>query len=146
MFSLSSNSIGAWLALAGLIVFGTVALYGLIDKTRRSRTQEDNTEADKASTNLVGILQKTVGELTKKVDIQTAQIQILEGKVDTLETVNKTLTDVLQGRDKAAIESQALVKDTHEIVKNMSDQVTKLATILEGFMKGISTTTINKIS
>lgn len=140
------NTIQGWLAVVTFVVVGGVAIYGIFDKARRERTKQVEDQADQAGSKLVNILQETVDELDKKVTEQSRQIVTLEKKVGDLEKTNEDLTKVLQGRDqqtqdfyKQSAEARMLITETHTLVKSTTEQITKVAALMEGFMKATQT-------
>lgn len=134
----------AWTAITTGIIAGALYVIGLI------KGKKDN-----ADDRLIGILQETVTALEKKVDEQKKEydedkkkldteknelidkVDKLTIKVDTLEKENKTLIEILQGKDEAttkfyekAFESIEIGKQTHELVVTMSKQHAELMSML----------------
>lgn len=130
------NNVGVYILIAGVIIAGALAVYGLWDKTARERKKDVDGSEDR----LIDLLKQTVDALEKKVDKQTRDLEELTKKVDDLEKENETLVRVLQGRDdkmqefyKQAFESMKLSRETHDVVttlaKNMevtNSAITKL--------------------
>lgn len=110
----------------------------LIDKRRKRIKQEENASEDR----LIDLLQKEVLELTKKVNKQDVDIKSLTIKVDELQKENRTLIDILQGRDG---QTQQMYKDAYgaiEVIRTIaksSDEnnksLVKLTSLLEGYTK-----------
>jgi predicted RNase H-like nuclease (RuvC/YqgF family) len=134
------NHIGTYIIIAGLIIAGGIALYGLWDKSARERRKEVDGNEDR----LIDLLKQTVDQLETKVNKQTTDIENLTKKVSDLERENETLIKVLQGRDddtkkfqQQAFEAMKISRETHDIVttlaKNMevtNNAITKLIDLI----------------
>lgn len=122
---------GSMIATLIVIVLGFSAMYYWFDKDRRARRKEEN-EADER---LVSILQKTVGELEKKVLTQGEDIKLLTRKVSVLEHDNELLVKVLQGRDDLAKEFYTRANASIDITNETHKLVTSLAQSMEVLIK-----------
>lgn len=134
MFEQFFNQFGVWLGIATAVIVGFVAIFGVFDtKFRARRKVVDGTED-----RIISLLQTEVGELTKKVDLQSQEILMLRGEIGIVKTENVTLMKVLQGRDERAekfyaqsAENIAISKQTNEIVKALSEDMRKLIAVLQ---------------
>lgn len=103
-----------WYGTVSAIVIGLVALYGIYKGT-----------SDRASDRLIGILKTTVDEMEKKItDLETQQ-KVLTTDIDNLKTTNKTLVDILQGRDSKTVEMYTMTKTTFENVERLCNLMEK---------------------
>lgn len=133
-----NSHFGLIITIGGAVVLGIVALFGVFDKRRREIRNEENGTEDR----VIKLLKTEVEELTKKVNKQTADLENLTAEVEKLKAENHTLVQVLQGKDAATIQFQkdaymamGQIKDLVATSKQTSESVTKLATLMEGFMK-----------
>lgn len=122
---------GSMIGTAIVVVLGFAAMYYWFDKDRRSRRVEENV----ADERLVSILQKTVGELEKKVLSQGEDIRVLTKKVNTLEHDNELLVKVLQGRDDLAKEFYTRASASIDITNQTHKLVTSLAESMQVILK-----------
>jgi hypothetical protein len=127
---------GAFMTIATAIVVGGVAIFGIWDRKQRDRRKEVDGEEDR----LIDILNKTVGELEKRVTKQDEDIRLLTKKVMELDHENSILIKVLQGRDE---ETQKFYKEAYEAMKVIHDSHDVLTTVAES-MK-ITSSTIGKL-
>lgn len=140
--------IGAIGAILGIAVLGFFYVAGLFKK---GKGQEDD--------RLIKILQTTVEELEKKVNLQTQEhteeIGVLTNKIELLgkemvglKRENETLIAVLQGRDAGTLEFQKAVlaavgtaSQTHELCRSTNENVTRLCTLIERHLDIMETKT-----
>ena len=122
---------GIYLTSGTTIIFGAIAIYGLFDKTSRERRKE----TDGAEDRLINLLKAEVAELTKKVDKQDDDIQILSLEVEKLKKENHVLSTVLQGRDDSTRKFQDDAYLAFEQIKTMGDNLTRLVTVFESYMR-----------
>jgi len=84
-----------WLSLIGLVTLGLFAIVGVVDRVRRER----DSDANKTDDRLISLLKSSVEALERKVaDLETLQQQN-QVKLEELETRNKILEQVFQGKD-----------------------------------------------
>lgn len=132
------QQIGSIIIVITLAIGGGLAVYGIWDKVRRDRQKDTDGSEDR----LIDLLQKTVNELEKKVNQQTADIKVITTKMQHLEKENETLVRVLQGRDDATqqfyrqmLESIKVTQSTHDTVttlaKSVQDTVTNMTKLIE---------------
>lgn len=93
--------------LAGIAIFGVFALIGFFDKGRKANEEQ----ADQTETKVVLLLKEQVAALEKKVELQAQLLDETTRKLDLLVSENRTLKDVLQGRDKDFIDYQKSGRD-----------------------------------
>ena len=110
----------------------------MFDKRKRGIKKEENETEDR----VMSLLREEVKELTKKVNKQDDDIRILTEKVDMLQSENKTLKDVLQGRDDSTQQFQKDAYSAIEIIKRSektSDEnaklLAKIVSLLEVYTK-----------
>lgn len=136
---------GIVISLGAILVVVVTGLLYLLGLWKKGKNQEDD--------RLIGLLQETVTALEDKVNFQkqehdenmkelTEKIGTLITKVDFLELENKTLRDVLQGRDeqtqlfyKKAFEAIEIGHKTYEVVENMSKNHAELMKMLIEHLK-----------
>lgn len=130
-----------------IIILGFAALYYWFDKDRTKRRKDENDAEDR----LIGLLKETTEEFEKKIKAQTTKIETLETKVTKLETENKTLLDILQGRDKRTVEfydksfeSMQVTAKTHQIVEALATNVTETNKKIQDLVEGLSNADIIK--
>lgn len=138
------NTLTGWLGLTGIIIFGAFGIFGLIDQGLRKHRKD----GDEAEDRVITLLKEEVAQLTKKVNDGEAWRKDAELRMERVISENKTLRDVLQGRDKQTLEykksgmdAMARVKETHEMVVTMNRNIERLATSIEKFVSGGITTT-----
>lgn len=128
--SLFPTDIVGWISFIGFIIFGFIALYGVFDKRKKEREAEANQVDDR----VIFLLKEQVSALEKKVEVQAHLLEETARKLDALMTENKTLKDILQGRDKAALDYQALGREAmkrgeeiYKLVHEIKQTVDRLA-------------------
>lgn len=127
---------GVIVSIGGILAVVIIGIMYVIGLWKGKKDQQDD--------RLIKILEDTVKALEKKVNDQkkesdetvsklSKKIDDLTNKVDELERENKTLVDVLQGRDKATIDFQKqmletvrLSIETNGLAKQTSDRLEKL--------------------
>lgn len=127
---------GIIISVGGILAVVVIGIMYVIGLWKGKKDQQDD--------RLIKILEDTVKALEKKVNDQKTEsdetvnklskkIDNLTTKVDELERENKTLVDVLQGRDKATIDFQKqmletvrLSIETNGLAKQTSDRLEKL--------------------
>lgn len=129
------NSPIGWIGLLLAAIAGGFSAYLIY--TRQKDGSDDR---------LIGILQKTVDELEKKVNKQDSDIQALTAKVADLKSTNDTLTKVLQGRDEATLAFQAKVLEAVTIAhetngrsKELEKSMNKLTDLISAHIVAIET-------
>lgn len=134
-----SNS---WLILISFAILGALSIYGFFVKTKR----DSKKEADAADDRLITLLQGQVNALQTKVNTQEKTIADITEKLDQLVIENRTLRDVLQGRDAAAqayqskgLEAFKTAEEVLNIVKRTESNVDRLVgtTVIETKTKRI---------
>ena len=147
MSFLGTGTILDWFAIAGIIIVGVVAIFGLVDREKKKR--DDSLDA--ADDRLIKLLQGTVTSLEKQVNKLSMQVGDLSGKVSKLQTENDILRSILQGKDDDSEAyrkgvNNALIKadKTHNIVKDnssdlklISKSMEKLARLMEAHMEAV---------
>lgn len=121
-------------AVIGFIVTGIFAIATIFDKVRNQRIKQ----VDEADDRLVTILQKTVGELEKKVTSLEEAHRINQDKIVGLTAKNELLEKLFQGRDPETKEFQkagfAAIKKAElmwEAQTKMNTNIERLATSIE---------------
>lgn len=119
-----------------IIILGIASGVYMLDGYRSKKKKEEDDAGDR----LVNILQKTVTELEERIDQYDLNFTELNQKVNKLVTENKTLRDIIQGKDeetqrfykqafegmKLSQETNALVKEIAVAMKFQNDNVSKL--------------------
>lgn len=103
-------------------------------------------EIDGATSTLIKTLQDTVKALKDEQEIQKEKITKLEeshkkneDKIVTLETENKRMLDILQGRDEDTIRFQKEGFEAMARMNKMADSIDKLVKVVESNTAGIAT-------
>lgn len=129
------NSPIGWIGLTIAAIAGGAGAYVVYNRNK-----------DGSDDRLIGILQKTVDELEKKVNKQDVDIQALTTKVADLKSTNDTLTKVLQGRDEATLafqskvlEAVALAHETNGTTKALEKSMGKLTDLISAHIVAIET-------
>ncbi len=125
------ENFGGWIGIIAAVVFGIFSLVGIINRSSRQLKKEETDTA-----------KDVIELLSKKVDVLEAKVEELEGKVDSLTTENRSLRDVLQGRDgqtqKFYVDAYAaieVIKHNDKVSEENSKTLTKIATLLEAVVK-----------
>lgn len=128
--SLFPTDVLGWITFIGFVVFGVIAIYGIFDK-RRKETED---AANKSEDRVIFLLKEQVNVLEKKVEEQAHLLDQTAKKLDLLVNENKTLRDILQGRDKTTIdyqkagrEAMARGEEIYHIVQEIKKTVDRLA-------------------
>lgn len=121
-----------------IVIVGVAAGMYMLD-TYRDKKQ---LKKDNADDRLNGILEKTVKELSGKVDQLEKREKELTKEVSELRKDNEKYLSILQGRDaqtqefyKSAAESMVIGKATHELVTATNQNVNKLVEAISEFIK-----------
>ena len=129
---LPSSPIG-WIGLVLAAIAGGFSAYIIYNRNK-----------DGSDDRLIGILQKTVDELEKKVNKQSDDIESLTKKVDELERENETLIEVLQGRDKSTLEFQRQMleamrigMETNGLAKETASSLNRLTDLISAHIVAI---------
>lgn len=125
------SQFGGWLGIISIVVVGVLAVAGFFNKENKKLKEEEKTTA-----------KDIIDLLSKKVTILETKVGELETKVDTLTAENRTLRDVLQGRDSI---TQQFYKDTYVAIKIIehndkvseenSKTLSRIAVLLETLVK-----------
>lgn len=106
-------------AITGVIIYGIFAVISFFDKGRKDK----EAEADKADERVIFLLKEQVAALEKKVTEQAELIRQNSLRLEALMAENKTLREVLQGRDEATMRYQSegikTMQEVHEIYKKI---------------------------
>lgn len=103
--------------ILSLAVIGLLALFGLFNRAGKQKADETN----KADDRLIGLLQGTVSQLEKKVGEQASLIKSMGDRMTALESDNKLMRDLLQGRDER---TQMLIDKGLETLSALSELMT----------------------
>lgn len=98
-------SILAWLGLA-------VGAYFYLKKAKNDGTEEAQGQSNKTLRDLVEDQNKKLVWQTNKIEELEEHIKGIKKRLDSYETENNTLREILQGRDKATQEYQAEARAT----------------------------------
>lgn len=122
---------GGFIGIATAVIVGLIAFFGIWNRRSKELKKEETETAD-----------SVINLLSKKVDVLEEKVEELESKVDTLTKENKTLRDVLQGRDEAtqqfykdAYSAMEIIKHNDSISEENSRTLAKIATLLETVIK-----------
>lgn len=125
------SQFGGVAGIVSVVIVGGFGLFSLFNKNSKAlRKEETDTAKD------------VIDLLTSKVTVLEGKVEELETKVDTLTTENKTLRDVLQGRDgetkqfyKDAYSAIEVIKHNDKVSEENSKTLAKIATLLETVIK-----------
>lgn len=120
----SLDSIAGW---AAILAVGAVGLFYFLGMFKKNKDGEDD--------RLINILKTTVDELEKKVNQQAVDIKELTNKVGHLGSINKTLTDILQGRDDKTTDFYDKILNAIEIGKQTNESVIQMGKTHADLMK-----------
>jgi hypothetical protein len=96
------HDLTGWLGLVAFGILGLFAVLGWWDKKRKERTDL----ADKLDDKVIKLLKEQVEALEKKVEEQATVLKETADKLESLVNENRTLRDVLQGRDAQFLDFQ----------------------------------------
>jgi hypothetical protein len=127
-------------ATIGGMIGGVLFLINIYSQQKRKIKIEDTVDEDR----LIDILQTTVDELEKKVNKQNIDLENLTKEVSKLRSENKTLIEILQGRDKQtqqfyeegfkamreATEILVIARDIQSTVKDKNESVNQLIKVV----------------
>ncbi len=129
---------GGWLGLIAVAIVGVFAFTGVFSGKKRQLKQEESATEDR----VMRLLKEQVNALESRVKKQDADLGDLTKKVESLISENHLLRNILQGKDE---QTQAFYKDAYaamEIVKAIAASskenntaLTKLITLMDGFMR-----------
>lgn len=122
--SLSLNTVTSW---AAILAVGAVGLFYFLGMFKKNKNGEDD--------RLINLLKSTVDELEKKVNQQDKDIKELTNKVGYLGSINKTLTDILQGRDDKTTDFYDKILNAIEIGKQTNESVIQMGKTHADLMK-----------
>ena len=108
-----------WTSLIALFAVGVFAVLGAFDKVKNAARKETDETEDK----LIRLLKDQVDALERKVLEQDTLIAQIKIQMESLITENKTLREVLEGRDKTTKDYQAAGLKAMEAGKQILDIV-----------------------
>ncbi len=125
------SQFGGWIGIISILIVGGFAFFGKFSKEKNETANE-----------LITLLSKKSDVQDKDIRELKGKIIEMEGKIDTLTRENKTLKDVLQGRDekteqfyKDAYTAMAIIKHNDETSEENSKILAKITTLLETVIK-----------
>lgn len=127
-------------AITGVIIYGIFAVINFFDKGRKDK----EAEADKADERVIFLLKEQVAALEKKVAEQAREMKDLTLKLEALIAENKTLREVLQGRDQATLAYQQKGLETMALFPSVKQKVDDIYAIISQGVKTEVKTTISK--
>lgn len=114
---------GIIISIGGILAVAVIGLGYVIGLWKKNKDGQDD--------RLIGILEKTVKELSTKVDNLEKREKELTREVEGLRTDNKKYIEILQGRDqqtqefyRQAFDAMKTSKETFELVKAMAQGMT----------------------
>ncbi len=121
------SQFGGWIGLIAAAVVSITYIISLFSKSSRELKKEESDTA-----------KDVIDLLSTKVTVLEGKVNELELKVDELTTENRTLRDVLQGRDgetkqfyKDAYSAMEIIKHNDKVSEENSKTLSKIATLLE---------------
>ena len=118
------------LTLTGLGIAGVFVLLGRFDKERKANEEV----VDRTEEKVIKLLKEQVEALERKVGEQASALETMNVRLNDLVRENKTMRDLLQGRDKSTLDYQAqgraaMVRgdEIYDMVKEIRLTVDKLA-------------------
>jgi Zn-dependent metalloprotease len=132
------SNFGGWIGVIAAVVFGVFSLIGILNRNTKEMKEQQND----AARDLIDLLTKKVNVLEGKVDQQEKDIITLTKTVEGLRSENKTLTEVLQGRDsitqqfyKDSYNAMEVAKHNDSVSEENSRNIAKLVSLLEAALK-----------
>lgn len=113
-------------AIIGVIIYGVFAVVSFFDKGRKDK----EAEADKADERVIFLLKEQVTALEKKVAEQAKDIKDMTLKLEALIAENKTLREVLQGRDQATLAYQQKGLAVMETIPGIGKQIDEIYSVI----------------
>jgi hypothetical protein len=145
-------TITGWVGAVSILIIGIFSLIGIFDKTRRER-QKTVTEETKE---LITILKEKIIALEDRVKNAETSATAAQLNSTKTEAENRTLRDIIQGRDnntvefqkqamvamrqvesveKVVIEQNKILKEQQEDIRKMSSNTERLASSIEELVK-----------
>lgn len=146
------SEITQWLGFAGIVILGIVGILGLFDQAARKRRKEGDETEDR----VISLLKEEVAKLRERIEEAENWKREAELRVERVITENKTLREILQGKDKTSVEYQKegreaikkvaaileVTKANTEQLKTQNDHIERLATSIEKLIDGGSIKTV----
>jgi hypothetical protein len=126
--------------LIGIVIFGVFAVIGWFDKAKRATEKE----ADQTEEKVIQLLKEQVAALETKVNLQAQLLDETTRKLDQLVTENRTLKDVLQGRDKTAMEYQTAGREAMKKGEEILTLVQNIKLTVDRLSVGQTNVTVQK--
>jgi uncharacterized coiled-coil protein SlyX len=120
--------------LAGWVVAGALALFGVYNRQKKSRETEDDRVASNLIANLratTDLQEKELEKLRAKEVEQGKQIAHLEGQV-------KVLSEILQGRDPATKDIMSKIPEIYKVGVHNTESIEKLTKTMSEFMEKLT--------
>lgn len=96
------DTFSSWVSFLTIAGFGLLAGMNVFDRVMRKRREDlvdDRREADNVEGRLLSALKEEVGVLSRKNEAYDIKFAAMDKKIIELSTENKTLRDILAGRD-----------------------------------------------
>lgn len=136
MFGLDTKTLIEIIVLGSLGIF---AILGIFDRTARQRRKD----GDEVEDRVITLLKEEVAALTKKVEEGVAWRRDAEIRMERVITENKTLRDILQGKDnstkeyqKMGIEAMKRGERVEREMQAMNKNIERLAVSIEKVVSG----------
>lgn len=111
------GTVAGWAGLLTIILVGVFALIGIFDKVRKQREED----ANKVDDRLIKLLKDQIEALERRVTALDKELLETKTSLQTMQIENKTLRDVLQGRDGALQDYMktglSAMAEIHEVLK-----------------------------
>lgn len=134
------SDLWGWVTLIAADLAGIFAIISLVDKGRKQQVAE----AQQLSKDIIEGLKTKVDLLEEQLEAQSSEIKILRNDLLKVTTENRTLREVLEGRDQSAVDyrkrgelSMEIVASTHKLVEENSEAIALLNKNIEKLFSAI---------
>lgn len=141
------ESFSSWVSFFTIAAFGVLAGLNIFDRVSRKRREDlvdDRREADNVETRLVNALKEEVAVLTRKADKQDAKLAEMEKKMIEIAAENKTLREILSGRDADSVKyreqglaAMDLIKEMAKVLPSMQNDIKELYKAINHHMQNV---------
>lgn len=123
------------LTILGVMIAGIFAAFSLIDKGIRERSKTKDELDDK----IRSLLQEENKELADKVNNLTNKIELISKKQIEIESENKILKAIFQGRDDDALKYREEGRETFKLAKDVAKMIVTNGKKTDAIIAGMAT-------